>query len=147
MHNVIVYYKPDDLSRFTDLSTGAAQISSIQFSDWNLVTTNPQYQYLTMPSWNGLTQPLGLNTNLFPTNITDVRLAIVHAINYTDLSIEAYGGFLHSWVGPEYGMWSQYYDLGNFAPYSYNLTLAKQLLAQANVTNMPTLLFRVASLM
>jgi len=143
--NVVVYYKPDDLSRYTDLSTGAAQIATIQFSNWNLITTNPQYAYLTMPAWSGKTQELGLNTHLYPTNITDVRLAIVHAINYTDLALKAYGNELYSWVGPEYGMWKEYYNLGGFAPYSYNLTLAKQYLAEANVTNMPTFLFRVVS--
>ncbi len=119
--NVIVQVKADDLSRFTDLSTGAAQIAEIEASDWSSVTGNSQYQYLTQPPWNGEVALIGLNPNIYPTNITAVRQAIVHAINYTQLSDTAYQGELKPYVGPEYPAWSQFYDLGNYSAYQYNI--------------------------
>jgi ABC-type transport system substrate-binding protein len=49
------------------------------------------------------------------------------------------------YVGPEYPAWKDYYNLGNFPPYDYNLGEAKNYLAQAtakypNITNIPFLL-------
>jgi len=143
---VIVDYKPDDVARYTDLSTGAAQIADIETPDWNLVTQNPQtYAYFKPPTWSGEVALVGLNTHEYPTNITLVRQAIVHALNYTDIAVKAYGGELSPYVGPEYPWWKDYYDLGGFSPYQYNLTLANQLLAEAHITNMPTFLLRVQS--
>jgi ABC-type transport system substrate-binding protein len=130
---VVVNYKSDDLVRYSDLQSGAAQISEIEASDWSSVTSNSQYQYFTNPAWNGEVALLGLNPNLYPTNITAVRQAIVHAINYTQLSISAYQGNLHPYVGPEYPAWSQFYDLGGFQPYQYNVTLAEQILSNAGI--------------
>jgi len=144
--NVIVNYKVDDVARYTDLSSGAAQISEIETPDWNLVTQNSQtYSYYKPPAWSGEVALVGLNTHEYPTNITLVRQAIVHALNYTDIAAKAYLGELSPYVGPEYPWWKDYYDLGNFQPYQYNLTLAKQLLAEANIQNMPTFLLRVES--
>jgi ABC-type transport system substrate-binding protein len=146
--NVIVYYKADDLSRYTDLATGAAQIAAIQLSDWNLVQANlGKFAYFKMPPWNGEVALMGLNTHLYPTNITAVRQAIVHSINYTDLYQKAYLGQMTPYVGPEYPAWSTYYDLGNFKPYTYNVTLAQQILSSAHIdpTKLPPLLLRSVS--
>jgi peptide/nickel transport system substrate-binding protein len=135
--NVIIYAKADDLSRYTDLETGAAQISDIETSDWNLVTTNPSLSYVKSPPWSALIFVMALNTQLYPTNITLVRQAIVHAINYTDLSQEGFAGAITPFMGPQYPAWKGQYDIGNFTPYQYNLTLAQQDLAKANITNLP----------
>jgi peptide/nickel transport system substrate-binding protein len=132
--NVIVQVKSDDISRYTDLSTGAAQIAEIQASDWSSVVNNSAYQYLTQPPWNGEVALIGLNPNIYPTNITAVRQAIVHAINYTQLSDTAYQGELKPYVGPEYPAWSQFYDLGNYSGYQYNIAEAKQILANASIS-------------
>jgi peptide/nickel transport system substrate-binding protein len=142
--NVIIYYKPDDLARYTDLSTGQVQIAAIQTSDFNLITSNPEYSYLKQPPWTAAFTALGLNVHLYPTNITLVRQAIVHAINYTDIYSKAYQD-MTPFVGPEYPAWKQFYDIGNYPPYQYNLTLAKQYLARANITNMPTFTLRITS--
>jgi ABC-type transport system substrate-binding protein len=82
---------------------------------------------------------------MYPTNITLVRQAIVHAINYTDLAEKALLGAVTPFMGPQYPAWKDYYDIGNFAPYQYNLTLAKQDLAKANITNMPQFTMRTLS--
>lgn len=142
--NVVVNYKIDDIARYTDLSKGIAQIATVQAPDWNLVTSNPQtYSYLKLPPWGMAYGYIGLNTHLYPTNITEVRQAIVHAINYTDLYQKAFGGQMSPFLGPEYPAWKDYYDLGNLPPYEYNPTLAKEYLAKANISNMPNLVMRV----
>jgi len=41
VQNVVIYYKPDDLARYTDLTTGTAQISAIQGQNWPAVEANP----------------------------------------------------------------------------------------------------------
>jgi peptide/nickel transport system substrate-binding protein len=143
--HVILYNKPDDVARYSDLSANTVQIAAIQAPDWNLVTSNPQtYSYVKLPPWAMSVAWWGLNTHLYPTNIREVRQAIVHAINYTDLYQKGWLGAMSPWMGPEYPAWKDYYDLGNFPPYQYNLTLAKQYLAQAeqeypNITSVPFL--------
>ena len=49
---ITILYKTDDLSRYTDLSTGAAQLVAIQSQDWGLVLANPsKYSYVTNPPY------------------------------------------------------------------------------------------------
>jgi len=142
--NVIIYAKTDDVAKYTDLATGAAQVVDIGTADWNLVTSNPQYAWVSIPATsNPAVYFVVLNTKLYPTNVTLVRQAIVHAINYTEISQKAYFGQLTPFVGPEYPAQKDFYNLGNFSPYSYNLTLAKHDLAQANIQNMPTFTMRI----
>ena len=142
--NVIVNYKGDDVARYTDLSTGQAQVSMIESSDWNLVQANSnKYAYFTMPPWNGEVLAVAINSAQYPTNLPAVRQAIVHAINYTDIKNKVFFGQLNPFVGPEYPAWKQFYDLGNYSAYQTNITLAKADLAKANVTNFPTLNFTV----
>jgi peptide/nickel transport system substrate-binding protein len=144
--NVIINYKTDDLARYTDLSTGAAQIVGITSQDWNLVLANPtKYSYFVLPQNAGLITAISLNTNLFPTNNTLVRQAIVHAINYTDIIQTVFLGNASQLVGPEYPAWKEFYNPGNLAPYQYNLTLAKQYLNASHISNIPTITFTMIS--
>jgi peptide/nickel transport system substrate-binding protein len=146
--NVIIMYKPDDVSRFTDLSTGSAQISEISATNWNEVVSNSgKYSFYETPPWGSAVEMLTLNTKEYPTNITDVRQAIVHAINYSQIKQEAFLGYLNAWIGPEYPEFKDFYDLGNMPSYSYNVTLAESYLSKSNISasNMPTLTFRIAS--
>jgi ABC-type transport system substrate-binding protein len=146
VNNVIINYKSDDLTRYLDLKNGAAQIAAVEASNFAAVTANPStFSYLTIPPWSILTFGIALNVNLYPTNNTDVRQAIVHAINYTDFIDKVMGGQGVQYVGPEFPVWKQFYDLGGYQPYSYNVTLAKQYLAEANIQNMPTLTIRTIS--
>jgi peptide/nickel transport system substrate-binding protein len=142
VQNVIVQVRSDELARITDLQTGAAQIVQIDPVDFRSLAANPEYSYYKPPASIGYINDIAFNTKVYPTNITDVRLAIAHAINYTDIIQRAYNGLVAPIVPPEVPMWPDFYNLGNYsAPYQYNLTLAKQYLAKANITNFPTLNF------
>ncbi len=144
--NVVVNVKSADIARYTDLSTGATQVSSILAENWPLIANNPgRFGYSTVPAASSLVVGISLNTHRYPTNITAVRQAIVHAINYTDISAKVYGGTLVPWNGPEYPAWSDYYNLGKGPVWPYDPTLAKQILANAHIdpTKLPPLEFRV----
>lgn len=150
--NVIVRTKTDDVARYVDLSSGSAQIAAIVSQDWPQVINNPsKYAYYQMPNSADNIVGLAMNTQRYPTNITAVRQAIVHAINYSDVSNTAFlgtqGGGLTPWMGPEYPGETQLYDLGNLPPYQYNVTLAKQILTNAGIdpTTLPPIEFRVIS--
>ncbi len=67
--NVIINYKSADLTRYTDLSTGASQVSMIESADWNLVQQNAKLAYLSMPPWNGEVAAVAINSAAYPTNI------------------------------------------------------------------------------
>jgi len=143
---VIINAVIDDLARYTALASGTAQIAAIGSSNWNQILASPgTYSYLHLNPIGLDHSALAFNTNEYPTNITDFRLALVHAINITDISVKAFESSSTPEVGPEAPLFSDYYNLGNFTPYSYNLTLAKEYLTKSNVTNIPTLTFTAIS--
>lgn len=76
---------------------------------------------------------IAMNTQRYPTNIPAFRQAIEHAVNLTDISQRVFFGQLAPMMGPEYPAQKEFYDLGNLPQYSYNLTLAKQYLAESGV--------------
>ncbi len=100
-----------------------------------------------MPDASMVFVGIAMNTHRFPTNITDFRLAIEHAVNITDISQRVFFGQLGQMIGPEYPAEKDWYDLGNLPPYSYNLTLAQWYLTQSgvNVATMQPIVFNVVS--
>ncbi|HUO42642.1 MAG TPA: ABC transporter substrate-binding protein [Methylomirabilota bacterium] len=148
VQNVIIYAKSDDVARYTDLSTGAAQISGILSQNWPLVLKNPdKYGYAVMPDASMAFVGISMNTQRYPTNITAFRQAVVHAVNLTDISQRVFFGQLAPMIGPEYPAQKDWYDLGNLPQYAYDTTLAKQYLAQSgvDVSTLAPLEFRVVS--
>jgi peptide/nickel transport system substrate-binding protein len=144
---IIVYYKTDDLTRYSDLTNNAAQVVTIQQPDWNLVTSNPDLAYYQLPPISDDVSILGLNTHLYPTNITAVRQAIVHAINYSQIYAEADLGKPAPYMGPVAPIFTDLYNLGGLAPYQYNISQAAAILnnASINPSTLPTLTFRIVS--
>jgi ABC-type transport system substrate-binding protein len=147
--NIIVTTKTDDVSRYVDLTSGAADIAPILQADWSNIVDNSKFSYFTQPSDAANIVAIALNTQRYPTNITMFRQAIAHAINYTQVSDDAFlgtqGGGLTPMMGPGYPAYPQLYDLGNLPAYQFNLTLAKADLAasKVNVATMQPLDFRV----
>lgn len=68
---------------------------------------------------------LYLNQTVAPFNNLSVREAIAHAINYTQIIDQAFGGYASQWVGPVPPSYP-FYNPSGLPPYSYNLTLASQ---------------------
>jgi len=112
------------------------------------VLANPdKYSYFKEPSDSMIIDGVGMNTLRYPTNNTDFRLAVQHALNLTDINAKVFFGSLAPLMGPEYSAQSQFYNLGNLPPYSYNVTLAQQYLTESgvNVATLPALSFTVVS--
>jgi peptide/nickel transport system substrate-binding protein len=148
----IVYAKTDATTRYIDLTTGEAQISAITESNWPLILANPNYAYATYKT-PAILVWIYFNMHKYPTDIADIRRAIVHAINYTDIDDKVFFGQAVRVMGPEAPIYGKYYDPGNVTPYQYNLTLAKEYMAKAgfpngvaaNGTSLPPLSFYVDS--
>ncbi|MDA4130624.1 MAG: ABC transporter substrate-binding protein [Thaumarchaeota archaeon] len=136
---VFIYYKSDDVSRYIELSQGTVQIGTVGLSTWNQVTANPSLSIVLAPPAANTVGPIALNTKQYPTNITAVRQAIVHAINYQNLINKTYNGYATATVPPEFNSYPSFYDLGNYAPYQYNMSLAKKDLAGIDLSKFPTL--------
>ena len=99
---------------------------------------------MVLPPWSANVMAIAMNTQRYPTNITDFRLAIAHAINYSAIAVTGFKGYISPFIGPETPGWKQFYNLNNQTgpyTYSYNVTLAKQYLQQSgvNVANLSPL--------
>ncbi len=106
--NVILYYKSDDLARYTDVADGVTQISAVLGANWPVVTANPQkFSYFKITGASPLTTIIALNTQIYPTNNTDFRQAIVHAINYSEIYTNIMHGDVVPGVFPEVPLWTQ----------------------------------------
>ena len=71
-----------------------------------------------------------MNQSVYPFNNTNVRAAIVHAINYTQIIQDAFGGYAFEWVGPV-APGHPYYNPDNLMPYQYDPSLAQTEIADS----------------
>lgn len=131
-------------SRQEAFATNQAQISSVDFTLlgqlWNA------YKYKQYTTFDQIfdnfgegpnTEMFAMNTQKFPTDNLDFRLAVVHAINYTQLLDESYtfNGTVYgqTFLGPLTPEWGVYYNPDNLSLYSYNVPLAINYLNQAGL--------------
>lgn len=71
-----------------------------------------------------------MDTEQYPYDNQDFRLAVVHAINYSEILSSVGSGYTESFVGPMAPGYS-FYNPGNLTNYSYNQTLAISYLSQS----------------
>ncbi len=94
--------------------------------DVETLKSNPKVQVVLKPSFQNLL--MLINTKKPPLDNVLVRRAIAHAIPYEDIVKIARAGLAKVASGPiPHGMWGHFDNL----TYTYNLTLAKELLAKA----------------
>jgi ABC-type transport system substrate-binding protein len=83
------------------------------------------------------TNYFSLNPGKYPTSNNDFRLAVVHAINYTQILDESYtfNGTLYgqNYLGPLSQPWGKYYNPDNLPLYSYDIPLAISYMNQAGL--------------
>jgi len=142
---VIVRAVVDDLTRYTDLTTGAAQLATIGSANWNLIKNNPRYAYFSVKT-SAAIYALAFNTKISPTDNPNLRQAIAHAINYEEIWKSAFNGEVSAVMGPETPNYGVYYNPGNLPPYDYNVDKAKEFLAKAGYPEgkgLPTLGIRI----
>jgi ABC-type transport system substrate-binding protein len=83
------------------------------------------------------TSYFSLNPGKYPTNNNDFRLAVVHAINYTQMLDESYtfNGtvYAQNYLGPLSQPWGKYYNPDNLPLYSFDIPLAISYMNQAGL--------------
>jgi ABC-type transport system substrate-binding protein len=131
LNKIIDKFVPDGLTRSEDLQRRSANMVVLDFS---LVSQTVAVPGVYVPNFG--TTPtfeyMGLDTQKFPFSNTLIRQAVVHSINYTAI-LSLFHGFGVSFVGPSMlGLPGYPTDL---QPYSYNITLAEQLLVKAGYPN------------
>ncbi|MBX8630913.1 MAG: ABC transporter substrate-binding protein [Thermoplasmata archaeon] len=137
--NVTIDFVAVAATAITNLESGTANILSFQFSP-TAVSSLMSVKGITvqqLPAIYGSTQAtwyVYMNTSAQYFSNEDVRAAIVHAINYTEIIQTAFGGYASEWVGPVPAGFPDY-NPSNLSPYQYNLTLAKQEMSAAGYPN------------
>jgi len=98
----------------------------------------PGIQIVSLPNAPTYSFPVtAMNTQKYPTNVTNFRLALVHALNYSEIISSVAQGYGQQMVGPiSPGL--PYYNPANLPPYSFDDALSVQLLTQAGFkVNLP----------
>jgi ABC-type transport system substrate-binding protein len=75
-----------------------------------------------------------LNQSVYPFNNLSVREAITHAIDYTQIINEAFGGYATQWVGPVPPSYP-FYNPDNLPAYKFDLAQAYQEMADSPCAN------------
>lgn len=141
--NVIIEYGASHDVRVAEFDDNEAQLSFVSIPYFGAIYKGYEYSahvpFSAIMNNKGLTPGVGyiaLNCQVFPTNITAFRLAIVHSINYTDImdTIMSFNGTLYGgmYVGPiSPGM--PFYNPENYPVYSYNISLAEHLINESGI--------------
>jgi ABC-type transport system substrate-binding protein len=104
---------------------GPSTITQLQNTPCVIVNALPLVYGATAGSWF-----IYMNQNTPPFNNLSVRKAVVHAIDYPGIIDAAFGGYASRWVGPVPPSYP-YYNPQNLRPHEYNLTLARQFMANS----------------
>ncbi len=126
---IVINYKSDNLNAINDLKTGVAQ--AILWVPFSLVSNlqGASNVFIQNVGTSFIVEMLALNTQTYPLNITDVRLAMNYATNRSAIIKAAISGYGHTFQGPiPEGMFG--YN-SSITPLPYNVSMAKQLLTQA----------------
>ncbi|MQL54335.1 ABC transporter substrate-binding protein [Acidianus ambivalens] len=137
---IIIDYGLTHNDRVEDFVKNKAQISYISIPYLSQILGTPPYNEIPENATfvNFGAEPgvlfIAMNTQKFPTNITNFRLAIEHAINYSALlSIFSYNGkpLACEFLGPISPECKGYYDPANLSMYNYDPSLAMHYLNEA----------------
>ncbi len=127
----IVKIVKDSVTQERLVESGDISIAEyVPLDDIGALKKNPSLQVVMKPSFQNLL--MFFNTKKAPLNNPLVRKAIAHAIPYKAIVEIARNGLAKVASGPiPHGMWGHFDNL----TYTYDLTLAKQLLKQAGYPN------------
>jgi peptide/nickel transport system substrate-binding protein len=141
---IIINYALTQNQQIESFASNEAQISYA--GSTNLAQMYDAYQYKQYYGFNQIFKNLGaepgvqmisLNTQIYPTDNLDFRLALAHAINFTEIldRVFTFNGTLlaSTYVGPISPQFPEFYNPDNLTPYSYNVALAIKYLNQAGL--------------
>jgi peptide/nickel transport system substrate-binding protein len=134
--SVEVIFQPTLDVTLNDLKTGVVQTASFAYigpSTISQLSSSSNLHVIPLATVFGSTGGswwIYLNASTPPFNNLSVREAIAHAINYTQIIDQAFGGYAQQWVGPVPPAYP-YYNPAHLPPYSYDLTLARAEIADS----------------
>jgi peptide/nickel transport system substrate-binding protein len=140
LNSVEIIFQDQSAVTISDLKTGAVAEASFAYLGPSTVSQlqgNPCIAVQALPTVYGSTSGswwIYLDQNQFPFTNLSVREAIAHAINYTQIIQQAFGGYASQWVGPVPPSYP-YYNPQGLSPYAYNLPLARQEIANSPCAN------------
>lgn len=128
LSKVVIYFIPSEATREGNILGGQAQVAAIDTPRIGAVNgtngvTLPKIGISNTYAW------MPLDAGQYPLNITSVREAVVHAINYSQINQVVYHGLLYPTAGVvPYGLngWNS-----SMKPYSYDPSLSMSLLSSA----------------
>ncbi|HTP54399.1 MAG TPA: ABC transporter substrate-binding protein [Thermoplasmata archaeon] len=132
---VVVFQSTLDVT-VSDLQHGIAQSASFAYIGPSTIAQLQTYSNLhvtALPTVYGSTSGawwVYLNQSEAPFDNLSVREAVAHAINYTQIIDQAFGGYATQWVGPVPPAYP-YYNPANLTPYAYDLSLARAEIADS----------------
>ncbi|MCY0859867.1 MAG: ABC transporter substrate-binding protein, partial [Sulfolobaceae archaeon] len=140
---IVIYYGLSHTDRVEDFDSNTAQISYVSVPFIGQMYSG--YKYKGVP-FSAIFKNFGatpgvyfisMNTLEYPTNITDFRLALEYAINYSALlHIYSFNGttlaveFLGP-ISPQFPIYNEVITMDHLHPYNYNLSLALHYLNEA----------------
>jgi peptide/nickel transport system substrate-binding protein len=126
-----VVYQSSASNTISDLNHGIAASAAFAYMTPSIVHQlegNPCLVVQALPPAYGATSGswwVFLNQSVYPFDNRSVREAIAHAINYSLIISQVFGGYAAPWVGPVPPSYPDY-NPQNLTPYSHDLTLAMQ---------------------
>ncbi len=140
LNSVEIIFQDQQAVTINNLKSGAVAEASFAYVGPSTVSQlqgNPCVTVQALPTVYGSTSGswwIYLDQNQFPFTNLSVREAIAHAINYTQIIQQAFGGYASQWVGPVPPSYP-YYNPQGLSPYAYNLPLARQEIANSPCAN------------
>jgi peptide/nickel transport system substrate-binding protein len=144
INTIIIQYGASQLDQINTFGTNEAQISWVappyiqqMYNAYNYKSQYPINDILLNSGYAASFFYVASNTQVFPTNITDFRLAVAHAVNMSEEIQDTYTNPINgqplaeNYMGPMLPQNGQYYDPGNIPPYQVNISLAIQEIAAA----------------
>ncbi|MCY0858898.1 MAG: ABC transporter substrate-binding protein [Sulfolobaceae archaeon] len=140
---VIIYYGLSHTDRVEDFDQNIAQISYVSVPFIGQMYSGYKYKgvpltaILRIIGYDPSVFYLSMSTEVFPTNITDFRLGIEYAINYSALlHIFAFNNTIlaSEYLGPisnAFPIYNEVMAMDHLTPYTYNLSLAIHYLNEA----------------
>lgn len=134
---IVIEYTLASADKVSGFLSNSVQLTQVDPSSYPSITNSSTYKNLPTSSYfvnEGTSEAvwsISMNAQTYPTNLTDFRLAVEHAINYQTLDqLFNYNGktLATNFLGPITPNFKGYYNPNNLPMYDFNITEAEHYL-------------------